>query len=132
VGAFYKVRAVYRDTNYGPQLDLRKIREVCDADRSEGFTPAMCQPQSRFDTATMFDQLTAIAGEHIADAALRTLVLELLQSNRDALLTLPAATRNHHAFVGGWLEHTLSVTRTAVYLAEKYHDMYPELRPPLN
>src|SRR5262245_30083329 len=31
-GAFYKVRAVYRDTNYGPQLDLRKVREVCEAD----------------------------------------------------------------------------------------------------
>ena len=33
-GTFYKLRAVYRDTNYGPQLDLRKIREVSTADRS--------------------------------------------------------------------------------------------------
>ena len=38
---FYKVRAVYRDTNYGPQLDIRKIREVCDADAADGFDPMM-------------------------------------------------------------------------------------------
>ena len=33
-GTFYKLRAVYRETNYGPQLDLRKIRAVCTADRA--------------------------------------------------------------------------------------------------
>src|SRR5690606_29252006 len=36
-------------------------------------------------------------------------------------------SRNHHAFAGGFLEHVLSVTRTAVYLAEKYDEYYPRL-----
>ena len=131
-GTFYKVRAVYRDTSYGPQLELRKIREVCSADEADGFSPALCLPQTRFDTRAMFDELLAIARERIADAPLRELVLELLATNREALLTLPAATRNHHAFVGGWLEHVLSVTRTCVYLADKYDDYYPDMRPRLN
>ena len=26
VGPFYKLRAIYRDTNFGPQLDIKKIR----------------------------------------------------------------------------------------------------------
>ncbi len=30
-GTFYKVRATYRQTTYGPQLDIRKIREVTAA-----------------------------------------------------------------------------------------------------
>ena len=59
-GAFYKVRAVYRETNYGPQLDIRKIREVCDADAADGFDPTMCLPQSRFEPQAMFDELLAI------------------------------------------------------------------------
>ena len=59
-GTFYKVRAVYRDTNYGPQLELRKIREVCAADHADGFSPAMCQPQTRFDPVTMFEELVGI------------------------------------------------------------------------
>jgi 3'-5' exoribonuclease len=131
-GVFYKVRAIYRDTNYGPQLDVRKIREVCTADRADGFTPAMCLPQTRFDTRAMFDELLAIAGERIADVPLRNLVVELLTCNGERLLTLPAATHNHHAFVGGWLEHVLSVTRTCVYLADKYDDYYPDMQPRLN
>ncbi len=131
-GVFYKVRAIYRDTNYGPQLDVRKIREVCMADRADGFTAAMCLPQTRFDTQVMFDELLAIASERIADVPLRNLVVELLTSNSERLLTLPAATHNHHAFVGGWLEHVLSVTRTCVYLGDKYDDYYPDMQPRLN
>jgi 3'-5' exoribonuclease len=131
-GAFYKLRAVYRETTYGPQLEVRKIREVCAADQSDGFTPAMCLPQTRFDTSAMFAELVQIARERIAQPALRELVIELLEAHRGMLLTLPAATHNHHAFAGGWLEHVLSVTRTCVYLADKYDEYYPELKPRLN
>jgi 3'-5' exoribonuclease len=131
-GTFYKLRAVYRDTNYGPQLDLRKIREVCSADQADGFTAAMCLPQSRFDAPGMFDELLATARERIDDVSLRELVTGLLEKNRQQLLTLPAATHNHHAFVGGWLEHVLSVTRSCVYLADKYDQYYPEMEPRLN
>ncbi|HWA98825.1 MAG TPA: HD domain-containing protein [Pirellulales bacterium] len=131
-GCYYKLRAVYRETNYGPQLEIRKIREVCDADTAEGFDPANFLPRSKFDSDEMYDELVAIAKERIGDRPLRDLVLGLLKSNRSELLTLPAATRNHHCFVGGYLEHVLSVTRTAVMLADKYDNYYPDLRPPLN
>ena len=48
-GTFYKLRAIYRETNFGPQLDIRKIREVFEADAADGFSPPLCLPQSRFD-----------------------------------------------------------------------------------
>jgi 3'-5' exoribonuclease len=131
VGEFYKLRATYRQTSYGPQLDIRKIRGVADEDRLEGFDPLAFQPGSRYDPVAMFNELVAMAGQHIADSRLQALVLHLLNENREALLTLPAATRNHHAYVGGWLEHVLSVTRTCVYLAERYTNEYPDLQPPL-
>ena len=131
-GAFYKLRAVYQETDYGPQLEIRKIREVVDADANDGFDPTLCLPRSRFDPQQMFDELLAIAREHIGNPALRQLVESLLTNNHDALLGHPAARRNHHAYVGGLLEHTLSVTRTCVYLADKYADYYPEMKPPLD
>jgi len=74
----------------------------------------------------------ALAQERITREALRCLVESILKSNEEALLRLPAARRNHHAYVGGWLEHTLSVTRTATFLAEKYAQLYPDLEPPLD
>lgn len=131
-GTFYKVRAVYRETNYGPQLDLRKIREVCDADAADGFNPAVCQPQSRYEPQRMFEEMLLIVRERITDTALQSLVERILIDNRDELLRIPAARHNHHAFVAGWLEHTLSVTRTVIYLADKYAEYYDELEPPLD
>ena len=131
-GAFFKVRAVYRDSKYGPQLDIRKIRAATDADAADGFDPNMLPPRSRFDAEEMFDELRALAECRIENAELRDLVCDILSDNKDALLGLPAATRNHHAFVGGWLEHVLSVTRTCVFLAEKYDEQYPDMQPPLN
>ncbi len=131
-GVFYKLRAVYRETNYGPQLDIRKIREVIEADAADGFDPALCLPQSRHDPQAMFAQLTAIVAEQIDAPPLRALVESILRENRELLLRIPAARHNHIAFVAGWLEHTLSVTQTAVYLGEKYARAYPDLKPPLD
>ena len=131
-GVFYKLRAVFRDTSYGPQLDIKKIRETAAADEGDGFHPLMCQPRSRFDSNTMFDELTKLAWDNIAHAELRALVIDILAGNRAALLTLPAASKNHHAYVGGWLEHVLSVAKTCVYLADKYAEQYPDMQPPLD
>ncbi len=131
-GTYYKLRAVYRDTNYGPQLEIRKIRAVNDDDHAEGFDPTQFLPRSKFDAVEMYDELVATARKGIEDKALRQLVVDLLETHREQLLTLPAATRNHHCFVAGWLEHVLSVTRTAAFLADKYDDYYPDLKPPLN
>ena len=131
-GVFYKLRAAYRETNFGPQLEIRRIREVTDADAADGFDPAMCRAQSQFAPEEMFDQLMAIARERIESEPVRGLVESILSDNRDMLLSCPAAKHNHHAFAGGLLEHTLSVTRTCVFLADKYAEYYPQMQPPLD
>jgi 3'-5' exoribonuclease len=131
-GVFYKVRAVYRETNFGPQLEIRKIREVIESDAAEGFDPNACQAQSQFNPESMFAELTAIVRERIDQPALRQLVESILTKYRAEILTCPAARHNHHAFVGGLLEHTLSVTKTCIFLADKYADYYADMQPPLN
>jgi 3'-5' exoribonuclease len=131
-GVFYKIRAVYRETNFGPQLEIRKIREVVESDAADGFDPIACLPQSRFDPEAMFGELMKIVRERIDQPALRKLVESILLKYQKEIKTFPAARHNHHAFAGGLLEHTLSVTRTAVYLADKYADYYPDMQPPLS
>jgi len=131
VGVFFKLRAQYRETNYGPQLEIRKIRPVNDEDTAEGFDQAMCLPASRFDPQEMYDSLVELAGQSIDEEPLLEFVLALLVQYRETLLTMPAAKYNHHAHVGGYLEHVLSVSRTCAYLADKYAEMYPEMQPPL-
>ena len=131
-GRFYKLRAVYRESNYGPQLDIQKIREAVEADREDGFDSDMCCASSRFDPQIMFAELKELAGTRISEGGLRDLVVLVLDQNRDTLLDAFAAKRHHHAFAGGLLEHMLSVTQNAVFLADRYADYYPDMKPPLD
>lgn len=132
LGEFYKLRATYRETNYGPQLDIRRIRSVNEEDVAAGFDSSMCLPKARVDAAIMFDELRELVASSIKDKAVAALVGAILDDNRETLLKLPAATHNHHAYAGGFLEHVLSVTRTCVYLADKYAEMCPEMQPALD
>lgn len=132
VGTFYKMRAVRRETKYGPQLEIHRIREVAEQDREDGFDPLMCLPQSRFPPEELFRRLETLIQSEIKTESILKLVSLLLQEYRSSLLTLPAARSHHHAYVGGWLEHTLSVTETCVFLADKYIELYPDMTPPLD
>ena len=132
IGSFYKLRCALRETSFGPQLEIHKIRETTEADSADGFDPDAFRPHTRFDPAEMFTELSALAQARIADLAIRRLTQHLLMTHREALLTLPAATKNHHAESGGWLEHVLSATRNAVFFADRYAEHYPDLSPPLD
>lgn len=133
VGEFYKLRAAYREhKTYGPQLEIRKIRPVADEDRADGFDPAALMPRSRVAPDDLFAELVELVEENIGPGDLRDLVLGILHQHCETLMLLPAGTHNHHAYVGGYLEHVLSVSRTCVHFAEKYADMFPDLHPPLD
>src|SRR5262249_34696862 len=112
--------------------DVQNIRPVTDADRADGFDPVEFVEHSRYDAEAMWAELRGLAENHIADEPLRRLVLTLLDRHAAALKRLPATTNQFYPFAGGVLEHTLSVTRACLFLADKYAAHYAELKPPLN
>lgn len=132
VGEFYKLRAAYRETSYGPQLEIRRIRPATDDDAAEGFDRWMLLPRSRRDADAMYAELCALIHERIADPGVQRFVLGILERHRAEVLRWPASLRHHHAFLGGFLEHALSVAKTADFLATKYRERYPDLSPPLD
>lgn len=131
-GQFYKLRAALKNSKYGPQLEIKKIRPVEESDADDGFDPSLYQAASRFEPTEMFAELMNIVESQISNESLRGLVADILEQNREELLGLPAAKRNHHAYASGYLEHVLSVTRTCCYLADKYLELYDYLSPPLS
>jgi 3'-5' exoribonuclease len=108
------------------------IREVSEEDRADGFDPAEFVEHSRYDRDKMFAELRGLAEANVADEPLRRLVLGLLDKHAEAIKRRPASSGKFHPFAGGLLEHTLSVTRTCLWLAERYAAYYIELTPPLN
>jgi len=127
-GMFCKLRAMYRITNFGPQLDIRRIREVNDGDAKEGFEPTLLRPISQFPVESMFDEMLGIAAKQLGKGPLLNLVTKIFKENRDMLLIGVAARYHHHTFSGGLLEHTLSVTKIAVAMVDHYHATYSECK----
>ena len=132
-GGFFKLRGVYAEHDkYGPQVEATNVREVTDADRSDGFREGDFYDRSRFDSDVMFSELRAVAEAEIRDEPLRRLTVNLLDDHAEKLKQLPASDRRFYPFPGGWLEHVLNVTRNCLFLTDRYVAHYPELLPPLN
>lgn len=131
--SFIRVAGVYKINAYGPQIDLIQMRLVDDSDRQDGFDEKMFVAKSQFDPEEMFKNILFVLKKYITeDDPLYTLCETILTKNKTELLSLSAASHNHHAFVGGWLEHTRNVLCHAVTLAHYYTKVYPELTPPLD
>ena len=132
VGQHFKIRGVFQDhEKYGPQITIDRIRPIDAADADNGYDPAKLIPQTPFDRDELWTEAVA-AIDSITDEPLRRLVRSIWEGREDELRELPAASRNHHAYVGGFLEHTVSVLRTGIHLADKYRPYYADLEPPLN
>ncbi|QGJ69676.1 Dihydroneopterin 2',3'-cyclic phosphate phosphodiesterase [Planctomycetales bacterium 10988] len=132
VGICYKVRALFRETQYGPQLDIRKIRPVNDDDQQDGFDRNDLFPAGRCRPEAMFDQIIEWIEENIVDDRWKQLANSIFQIYKKHLLEMPASTGRHHTYRGGLLEHLLSVAKLADSMAEHFAAVYSEMQPPLH
>lgn len=119
------VRARVGSYNDRLQLTVTVMQpvEVGDDDL-EVFLPA--SPRDRGQMGRELDALVAT----VADLPLRTLLVRCVgkgtQLGRQFRLH-PAAKRNHHAYLGGLLEHSLSVAKAADRLCGHYREQGAEL-----
>lgn len=132
-GSCFKIRAVYSEHDkYGPQLDLHNVRLITAVDREDGFDLRQLLEHSRRDSADMLLELRQLAESTLEDPSLKRLVLALLDRHGPQLGSLPATLNKFYPYVGGWLEHTLGVTKSCLLLVERYRQSFPDLKPPLN
>jgi len=132
-GQFFKLRARCIETEkYGTQLEIKEIRQAKPTDEADGFDPLDLVDRTRFDPKVMFADLRTLVETEIRDEPLRLMVTQLLDRYAEVLQTLPGSSKHYYPFAGGWIEHTLSVTKSCIYLSHKYSELYPELQPPLN
>jgi 3'-5' exoribonuclease len=115
------VRVKGRAQSYRGQLQL--IIEQLDAADEASIDVADIIPRADHDVEEMFSDLLALLDD-IQNGALRDLVTAFIED--DALMErfkrAPAGAQLHHAYVGGLLEHTLSITRLCRAAAVVYGD----------
>ncbi|GAB4335442.1 MAG: HD domain-containing protein [Desulfobulbaceae bacterium] len=105
------------------QLNVTSLRPVSDA----GELLHLFVPASARDVDEMRAELTGII-DSVADPFLRQLLGAVFRGGiLDAFCRAPAAKQMHHAFLGGLLEHTLSVTGLAARVADHYPSLDRDL-----
>ena len=106
---------VFQGTN---QLNIRRIRKATE----EEYIPADYLPVSKKDIGKMYQELTAMI-RTIKNPYLNKLASSYFIDDPEfakAFQFHSAAKSVHHGFVGGLLEHTLSVAKLCDYYASYY------------
>jgi 3'-5' exoribonuclease len=106
------------------QISIRAVTRCDEADlRLRDFIKACDR-----DSEEMFDELVALLNR-VEDADYRALLDAFLDDEDfcNAYRSKPAAKFNHHAYLGGLLEHTLSMMGVADKLADHYKELNADL-----
>ena len=107
------------------QVNVKRVRKCQEGE----FEPANYLPVSKFDIEEMYQELLGFI-KRIENQYLKQLLHTLFVEDEafiSACKQSSAAKTVHHGFVGGLLQHTLSVTR----LCEYYCSAYPLLNKDL-
>ncbi len=117
---FVRVKGLLQVFQNRPQLTIHKLQQVADVevDAADFF------PVSRRDRDEMFRELQAfIAG--ITQPHLKALLESIFadQAVAAAFRTAPAAKTVHHNYLGGLIEHVLSMCQLARFAAAHYRDI---------
>ena len=118
--AFVRVKGLYQIFQNRPQLTIHKIVPVTDTEVDFGdYFPA-----SKRDRDEMFRELRAWI-EGISNPHLKGLLEAMFRDERIALAyrTAPAAKSVHHAWLGGLIEHVLSLCNLAKMTAGHYPEV---------
>lgn len=126
VDAFLQVKGVAQAFNSRLQLRLDKVKAVPDAAVAD---PAAFFPVSARPVPEMLSELDGRIAS-VRDPWIRTLLQALFQEDADlraAFSQAPAAKSMHHAYLGGLLEHTLSVAAAAEGACAHYRALNRDL-----
>ena len=115
---YIRVDAQVTSFNGALQLNVKRVR-VADAGE---FEPADYMPCSDKDIESMYKELLDIINS-VSDANLNKLLKCFFVDDAEFVKKFKnhsAAKSIHHGFIGGLLEHTLSVAKLCIYIADNY------------
>lgn len=119
--------ATVTEFNSQLQLKIQRIRKACPESNPEDITDLSAfikaapeEPQK------MFEYIYDVA-EKLDDSDLRGLCLRVLDDNRDRLMYYPAASKNHHAELGGLLYHMKRMLMNGERICEVYTNLNKSL-----
>ena len=119
-GDFVKVQGQTDLYNGRVQLLVERIRRINpDQDIADGFREQDCMLSAARPVEEMWSDLEELIRQ-VRDPHVRGLLQKITAEHADKLRVWPAALTVHHAYRSGFLEHILSVARSALTLGAAY------------
>lgn len=118
-GTVVKVRGKVSEFKGSRQFAAGRIRP---ADGNDRYDLDELVPTAPIDRGEAMREVEALIAS-MADTDYRRAAEAMLEKKREAFARIPAAKSVHHGFVGGLLMHTLSMLRTADFLAGEYAEV---------
>ncbi|PAV29304.1 3'-5' exoribonuclease YhaM [Virgibacillus profundi] len=103
-----------------------KILSVRPAQPTDGVHITDFVEKAPVEKEVLTEKLTEVIFE-MKNPTLQRIVRAFIKKYQEALLTYPAATRNHHEYVSGLAHHIVSMLQ----IARELHKLYPELNKDL-
>jgi 3'-5' exoribonuclease len=123
---FVKIRGRVQEYRERLQLVIERCRRAGDEDRADGFDEKLLIPSTREDLDDLERRLAA-AMDAVGRSELRRLAAETLAAYGERLRVHPAAKSMHHAYLGGLLEHMVSMAELAIRVCEHYRSLDRDL-----
>ena len=123
-GCYVKVQGDVAKYQGKFQITLRKLRCAAESE----VDPRDYQPSTKFDVEEMWTELRGYVAA-FKNADLRRLVFAFLDDEQigPAFKAAPAAKRLHHAWLGGLLEHVVTLVRVCLAAVPFYPEVDPDL-----
>ena len=116
-GDIVLLNGILQQYNGQMQLKILEIKKTDDA-KSEEF-----MPKTNYDIESMFISLKKIVFDNLKNEKLIKLCTRFFDDTEvvNKFKKMPAAKTIHHAYMGGLLEHTLSIIKLAIIMSHHYN-----------
>ncbi len=110
----------YRGKN---QLRIKSIRPIKE---DEGISISDLVPSSEKSKEVLYEELLQYFFE-MKNPHIQRITRHLLKKHQTAFMTYPAATKNHHDYVSGLIDHVVSMLKLGKAIAELYPTLNKDL-----
>ena len=118
-GEIYKIQGLVNEYLNKKEIKVETITTISSNERKPNPDDFVEQPP--FDTAQLFNEMITILKSNLENDFLLQLVDRFQTKYQKQFEKHYGAQKIHHAYLGGLLEHTHSVVKLAVFIADHYN-----------
>jgi 3'-5' exoribonuclease len=118
-GEIFKIQGLVNEYMNKKEIKIESIAPITSKDQKPN--PEDFEEQPAFDTSALFNEMISGLKSNLKNDFLLQLIDRFQKKYQERFKQHYGAQKIHHAYPGGLLEHTYSVVKLAIFIAEQYN-----------